>query len=156
MKAIEVSLQTGKPYSSFLTSQERKRPFDIEKIVLNRPREELFERINRRTTQMMEEGLLEEAEALYPYRHLNALNTVGYKELFAYMDGQYDLSTAVELIRRNTRRYAKRQLTWFARDGEMIWKQAEELRRVHLTSSRAAPFKLSFDKISHSALLHSK
>ena len=123
MKAIEVSLQTGKPYSTFLTAQDRKRPFDIEKIVLNRPREELFERINHRTDQMMEEGLLKEAETLYSYRHLNALNTVGYKELFDYMDGQYDLNTAVELIRRNTRRYAKRQLTWFARDREMIWRQ---------------------------------
>ena len=128
MKAIEVSLQTGKPYSSFLTAREQKRPFDIEKIVLNRPREELFERINRRTTLMIEEGLQEEAEALYPYRHLNALNTVGYKELFAYMDGQYDWDTAVELIRRNTRRYAKRQLTWFARDKEMIWQHPDELR----------------------------
>jgi len=128
MKAIEVSLQTGKPYSSFLTSQERIRPFDIVKIALNRPREELFERINRRTTLMMEEGLLEEARALYPYRHLNALNTVGYKELFSCMDGEYDLGTAVELIRRNTRRYAKRQLTWFARDREMIWMNMEELR----------------------------
>ena len=128
MKAIEVSLQTGKPYSSFLTAQERKRPFEIEKIVINRPREELFDRINRRTTQMMEKGLLQEVEVLYPYRHLNALNTVGYKELFACMDGQYDLDTAVELIRRNTRRYAKRQLTWFARDKEMIWMQPEELK----------------------------
>ena len=125
MKAIEVSLQTGKPYSSFLTEQERKRPFDIEKIVLNRPREELFERINHRTTLMMEEGLPEEARALYPYRHLNALNTVGYKELFAYIDGQCDFDTATELIRRNTRRYAKRQLTWFARDKDMIWQQAD-------------------------------
>ncbi|MDR1171050.1 MAG: tRNA (adenosine(37)-N6)-dimethylallyltransferase MiaA [Bacteroidales bacterium] len=130
MKAIEVSLQTGKPYSSFLTAQEQKRPFDIKKIVLNRPREELFERINRRTTQMMEEGLLEEARALYPYRHLNALNTVGYKELFAYMDGQYDLDTAVELIRRNTRRYAKRQLTWFARDKEMTWLLPEQYKDI--------------------------
>jgi len=129
MKAIEVSLQTGKPYSSFLTAHECKRPFDIEKIVLNRPREELFERINSRTTVMMEEGLLEEAKALYPYRHLNALNTVGYKELFAYMDGQYDLDTAVDMIRRNTRRYAKRQLTWFARDKEMIWRNPDELRK---------------------------
>ena len=127
MKAIEVSLQTGKPYSSFLTAKEQKRPFDIVKIALNRPREELFERINLRTTTMMEEGLLEEAHALYPYRHLNALNTVGYKELFAYMDGLHDLNTAVELIRRNTRRYAKRQLTWFARDKEMIWMQPGEL-----------------------------
>jgi len=116
MKAIEVCLQTGKPYSSFLTALERKRPFEIEKILLNRPREELFERINLRTTNMMEQGLLEEAKALYPHRHLNALNTVGYKELFAYIDGKHDLNTAVELIRRNTRRYAKRQLTWFARE----------------------------------------
>jgi tRNA dimethylallyltransferase len=116
MKAIEVSLQTGKPYSSFLTAQQRKRPFDIEKIIIERPREELYERINHRTTLMMEQGLLEEAQKLYSFRHLNALNTVGYKELFAYMDGQHDLDTAIELIRRNTRRYAKRQLTWIARD----------------------------------------
>ena len=128
MKAVEVSLQTGKPYSSFLTDQERKRPFEIEKYVLNRPREELFERINRRATLMMEEGLPEEARVLYPYRHLNALNTVGYKELFAYMDGRYDLDTAVELIRRNTRRYAKRQLTWFVRDKEMIWRDADKFK----------------------------
>ena len=126
MKAIEVSLQTGKPYSSFLTAKQQKRPFEIETFVLNRPREELFERINRRTTQMMEEGLLEEAEALYAYRHLNALNTVGYKELFACMNEQYDLDTAVELIRRNTRRYAKRQLTWFVRDKETIWLHPEQ------------------------------
>jgi tRNA dimethylallyltransferase len=116
MKAIEVSLQTGKPYSSFLTAQKRKRPFDIEKIVMNCPsREELYNKINARTTKMMEEGLLEEAEKLYPHRHLNALNTVGYKELFDYFDGTHDLRTAVELIQRNTRRYAKRQITWFAK-----------------------------------------
>ena len=126
MKAIEVSLQTGKPYSSFLTAKQQNRPFEIEMFVLNRPREELFERINRRTTQMMEEGLLEEAETLYAYRHLNALNTVGYKELFACMDGLHDRDTAVELIRRNTRRYAKRQLTWFARDKEAIWLHPEQ------------------------------
>ena len=113
MKAIEICLQTGNPYSSFLTAQERKRPFEIEKILLNRPREELFERINRRTTMMMELGLLEEAQKLYPYRRLNALNTVGYKELFEHFDGRHDLDTAIELIRRNTRRYAKRQMTWF-------------------------------------------
>ena len=126
MKAIEVSLQTGKPYSSFLTAKEQKRPFEIVKVALNRPREELFERINRRTTAMMDEGLLEEAQALYPYRRLNALNTVGYKELFAYIDKLHDLNTAVELIRRNTRRYAKRQLTWFARDKEMIWLNSDQ------------------------------
>lgn len=126
MKAIEVSLQTGRPYSTFLTAQKRKRPFDIRKIVLSRPREDLFDRINRRTTLMIEEGLPEEAEALYPYRHLNALNTVGYKELFACMDGLCDLTTAVELIRRNTRRYAKRQLTWFARDKDTTWLHPEQ------------------------------
>ena len=119
MKAIEVCLQTGKPYSSFLTAQHRKRPFEIEKIVLTLPREELFNRINRRTTLMMEQGLLEEVKNLYPYRNLNALNTVGYKELFAYLDGRHSLETAVDLIQRNTRRYAKRQLTWFAKyEGE--------------------------------------
>ena len=132
MKAIEVSLQTGKPYSSFLTTEQRKRHFDVEKIVLNRPRNELFERINLRTTQMMNEGLLEEAEALYSFRHLNALNTVGYKELFAYMDGQCNLETAVELIRRNTRRYAKRQLTWFARGSDMIWMHPEGLKYINV------------------------
>ena len=115
MKAIEVCIQTGRPYSSFLTAQPRIRPFEIEKIALTRPREELFERINRRTIKMMEQGLLEEARQLYPQRHLNALNTVGYKELFAHFDGQHDLDTAVELISRNTRRYAKRQLTWLAK-----------------------------------------
>ena len=135
MKAIEVSLQTGKPYSSFLTAQQQKRPFEIEKIVLNRPREELFERINQRTTLMMEEGLLEEAEALYPYRHLNALNTVGYKELFAYMDGLHDRDTAVELIRRNTRRYAKRQLTWFTRDKETMWLHPEQCLKAVIRCS---------------------
>ncbi|MDR1671873.1 MAG: tRNA (adenosine(37)-N6)-dimethylallyltransferase MiaA [Bacteroidales bacterium] len=120
-KAIEVCLQTGKPYSSFLTGMQRTRPFDTVKIALNRPREELFDRINRRTCEMMKTGLLEEAEQLFPYRHLNALNTVGYRELFDYMTGACSLETATELIRRNTRRYAKRQLTWFARDRTWQW-----------------------------------
>jgi tRNA dimethylallyltransferase len=135
MKAIEVSLQTGKPYSTFLTAKKQQRPFDIQKTVLYRPREELFDRINRRTTLMMEEGWLEEAEALYPYRHLNALNTVGYKELFACMDGRYNIDAALELIRRNTRRYAKRQLTWFARDRETTWLHPEQcLSQVRIDS----------------------
>ncbi len=127
MKAIEVCLQTGRPYSSFLTAQHRPRPFEIVKIALNRPREELYENINRRAGIMMDEGLLEEVKELYPNRHLNALNTVGYKELFAYMDGQHDLDTAVELIRRNTRRYAKRQLTWFARDKAYQWMHPDHI-----------------------------
>ena len=128
MKAIEVSLQTGKPYSSFLTAQQRKRPFDIEKIAISRPRKELFDRINKRTAIMIEQGLLEEAKSLYPFRHLNALNTVGYKELFAFMDDLHNLETAIELIRRNTRHYAKRQLTWLTRDKDINWRSAEELK----------------------------
>jgi tRNA dimethylallyltransferase len=134
MKAIEVSLQTGRPYSSFLTSQSRVRPFKITKIVLNRPREELFDNINRRTDRMMEAGLLEEARALYPFRHQNALNTVGYKELFACMDGLSDLDTAVELIRRNTRRYAKRQLTWFARDRDCLWIHPDHIDEISISA----------------------
>ncbi len=130
MKAIEVSLQTGKPYSSFLTSQKRNRNFQIIKIGLNRPREELFDRINRRTLIMMEEGLLQEAESLYPYKKLNALNTVGYKELFGYMDGIYDLETAIGLIQRNTRHYAKRQLSWFSRDPETIWLHPDDTEKI--------------------------
>ncbi|MDR1667820.1 MAG: tRNA (adenosine(37)-N6)-dimethylallyltransferase MiaA [Bacteroidales bacterium] len=127
IKALEVCLQTGKPYSSFLTHTPRKRPFKMLKIVLNRPREELFDRINRRTDRMMDDGLLCEAESLLPYRRLNALNTVGYKELFDYMDGACELETAITLIRRNTRHYAKRQLAWFARDPETKWIHPEEL-----------------------------
>ena len=127
MKAIEVSLQTGQPYSSFLTSQSRKRPFDIITIGLTRPREELFSNINARTSLMMEKGLLDEVDALFAFRHLNALNTVGYKELFAYREGQSDLDTAIELIRRNTRRYAKRQLTWFSRNTDTIWMHPDDI-----------------------------
>ncbi len=134
MKAIEVCLQTGMPYSSFLTAQQRTRPFGIVKILPDRPREELFERINRRTDIMMEKGLLAEAESLYPHRRLNALNTVGYKELFAYMDGVHDLNTATELIRRNTRHYAKRQLTWFGRDAEMIRMHPDKIDEIIRTA----------------------
>ena len=116
IRAIEVSLQMGQPYSSFLKSVKKPRPFDIEKIFLTRPREELFQRIHARTQQMMENGWLDEARALYPLRHLNALNTVGYKELFAYFDGQMSLEQAIVDIQTHTRRYAKRQMTWFQRD----------------------------------------
>ncbi|MDR2038558.1 MAG: tRNA (adenosine(37)-N6)-dimethylallyltransferase MiaA [Bacteroidales bacterium] len=136
MKAIEVSLQTGKPYSSFLTAKQRKRPFEILKIGLNRPREELFANINRRTEIMMDTGLLDEIHRLYPFRHLNALNTVGYKELFAYLDETHDLDTAIELIKRNTRRYAKRQLTWFARDPEIQWMHPDETEGIIDLSKR--------------------
>ena len=115
-RAVEVSLQMGKPYSSFLHSTPKERNFHIEKYYLNRPREELFDRIGKRVDKMMELGLLEEARSLYPYRELNALNTVGYKELFDYFDGKCSLEQAVEDIKTHTRRYAKRQLTWFKRE----------------------------------------
>ncbi len=119
--AIEICRMTGKPYSQLRTNPRKKRNFDIIKIGLNRPREELFERIARRVDTMIQEGLEEEARRLYPLRQLNSLNTVGYKELFAYFDGIYDLQTAIEKIKRNTRVYAKKQLTWFKRDASIAW-----------------------------------
>lgn len=118
---VELSLTTGKPYSSLRTNTRKERPFRILKIALERSREELYERINTRVSQMMEDGLLEEAKAVYPLRRLNSLQTVGYRELFGYLDGEYDLQRAVELIRQNTRHYAKRQMTWFRRDKEIHW-----------------------------------
>ena len=119
--ALEICHMTGKTYTSFRTSQKKQRPFEIIKIGLNRAREELYQRINRRVDQMMEEGLLEEARMMLPYREANALNTVGYKELFNYFDGVWNLSEAVERIKGNTRRYARKQLTWFKRDTQMRW-----------------------------------
>lgn len=118
---VELSLATGNPYSTLRTNTRKERPFRILKIALERPREQLYERINTRVTQMMEAGLLKEAKAVYPLRHLNSLQTVGYRELFGYLDGEYDLQRAVELIRQNTRHYAKRQMTWFRRDKDIHW-----------------------------------
>lgn len=117
MRAVEVSLQMGQPYSDFLKNNRKQRDFDIVKVCLTRPREELFDRINKRTRLMMGQGWLEEAKALYPFRHLNSLNTVGYKELFDYFDGRLTLEQAITDIQTHTRRYAKRQMTWFKRDG---------------------------------------
>ena len=119
--ALEVCIQSGKPYSSFRSETKKERPFVIEKIGLNRPREILYNRINERVDIMMGNGLLEEAKNLYPYKHLNALNTVGYKELFNYFDGIWTLDFAVQMIKQNSRRYAKKQLTWFNRDSEISW-----------------------------------
>jgi tRNA dimethylallyltransferase len=121
LKALEVCLITGKPYSSFLTQPKRERDFVLLKIGLNMNREDLYNRINLRVDEMMENGLVEEAETLYTSRHLNALNTVGYKELFDYFDGHITIEKAIELIKRNSRHYAKRQLTWFMRDKEIHW-----------------------------------
>lgn len=115
IRAIEVSLQMKKPYSACLNQEKQTRNFNIEKYYLNRPREILFDRINRRVDMMMEQGLLEEAKRLYPHRELNALNTVGYKETFDFLDGKCSLERAVEDIKTHTRRYAKRQITWFKR-----------------------------------------
>jgi tRNA dimethylallyltransferase len=122
LRALEVCLATGKPYSYF-RSQNRKveRSFNIIRIGLYREREILYDRINRRVDRMMDEGLLEEVRKLSPYRHLNALQTVGYQEFFPYMDGEYGLEEAIRLLKRNSRRYAKRQMTWFRKDQEMHW-----------------------------------
>ena len=116
IRAIEVCMVSGKPFSSFRKQQAKKRNFKTVKIILQREREELYHRINKRVDNMMNEGLLEEVKKLYDYKDCNALQTVGYKELFAYFDGEWDLETAIEEIKKNTRRYAKRQMTWFRRD----------------------------------------
>ena len=128
--ALEICLMTGKTYTSFRKREKRQRPFNIIKIGLNRPREELYDRINRRVDQMMADGLLEEAKALYPRRHLNALNTVGYKELFDYIDGRWPLEEAVERIKGNTRRYARKQLTWFKKDESIRWFHPDETETI--------------------------
>lgn len=119
--ALEVCYTTGRPYSSFLTKERKQRPFSIFKIGLRRERQELFTRINKRVDAMMEEGMLDEARRLYPLRKENALNTVGYKELFRYLDGEWELPFAIEKIKRNTREYAKKQMTWFAHDLGIQW-----------------------------------
>ena len=115
--AIEICLEAGVPYSQLRVRRRAERPFRIVKVAIDMPREQLFDRINRRVELMMEQGLLEEARRVYPLRHLNSLNTVGYKELFAYFDGEMDLPTATARIAKNTRVYAKKQLTWLARQG---------------------------------------
>lgn len=128
--ALEICYQSGKPYSSFLTRTRKARPFRIIKLGLNRERDELFSRINKRVLQMLDMGLEEEARRVYPHRDLNSLNTVGYKELFRYFDGEWTLAQAVEKIQRNTRVYAKKQLTWFQRDGEIHWFHPDERNRL--------------------------
>lgn len=119
--AVEICLQAGRPYSELRTNSVKQRPFRIVKIGLNLPREQLFDRINHRVEKMIEAGLIDEARRFYPQRHLNSLNTVGYKELFAWMDGTMDYDTAVARIQKNTRVYAKKQLTWYAKDTDMHW-----------------------------------
>lgn len=119
--ALEVCIMTGKPYSSFRTNTIKERPFEIIRIGLNRPRELLYERINARVDQMIENGLIEEARKFYPYKHLNSLNTVGYKELFKHFDGEWTLEFAIEKIKQHSRNYARKQLSWFNRSDDIHW-----------------------------------
>ena len=126
-RALEVCYQTGKTFTSFRSGNTVKRDFDIKKYALLWEREALIERIDKRVDIMMEQGLLEEAKSLYPKRHLNALNTVGYKELFAFFDGQCSLPEAVELIKIHTRQYAKRQMTWLRKDKSYTWITPDEM-----------------------------
>jgi tRNA dimethylallyltransferase len=121
IRALEICETSGRPYSAFLKKQKCKRDFEIIKIGLQRPREELFRRINLRTDTMIENGLEQEAKGLFELRHLNALNSFGYKELFEFFEGKISREQAIGLIKRNTRRYAKRQMTWWSKDGEITW-----------------------------------
>ena len=133
MRAIEVYMITGKPYSFFRKGRQKERNFKVVKFGIQIPREELITRINRRVDQMIADGLIEEAKANYTYRRQNALNTVGYKEIFEYLDGNCALEEAVEKIKINTRRYAKRQMTWFRKDPDIIWIKPENLNeRIRL------------------------
>lgn len=126
LKALEVIAQTGKTYSSQRTGKVKERPFEIELVGLKMDRDKLYERIDRRVDVMLEMGLENEAKNLFPYRDLNSLNTVGYKEFFDYFEGKYDYDEAVRLIKRNSRRYAKRQKTWFSRYQQMTWFERDD------------------------------
>ena len=130
LHALEICHQTGKPYSSFLSHSKKERPFNILKIGLTRPREEMYERINLRVLKMMDDGLEEEARQVYPLRHHNSLNTVGYKELFDFFDGTTDLEEAVRRIQSNTRRYMRKQETWFKRDKTIKWFAPTEIKEI--------------------------
>lgn len=119
--ALEVCIMTGKPYSSFRLNTIKERPFEIIKVGFNRPRPELYDRINKRVDEMIKDGLEEEARQLYPMKHLNSLNTVGYKEMFEYFDGNWTLEEAIDKIKQHSRNYARKQLSWFNRDKSIVW-----------------------------------
>jgi tRNA dimethylallyltransferase len=121
IRALEICDATGKPYSSFLTGEKKQREFNILKVGIRRPRKELYDRIDNRVDKMIADGLEQEVINLLPFRGKNSLDTVGYKEFFGFFDGQYDISKTIELIKRNSRRYAKRQMTWWGRDSEINW-----------------------------------
>jgi tRNA dimethylallyltransferase len=128
--ALEICLMTGRPYSSFRTSPNKERPFSILKIGLDCNRAELHHRINQRVDKMVEAGLEEEAHGVYPLKHLNSLNTVGYREFFAHFNGEITKEKAIELIKRNSRRYARKQLTWFRKDAEMNWFTPQDSAKI--------------------------
>ncbi len=130
LRALEVIRSSGKPYSSFKKAAKKERPFDIVKIALELPREQLYERINKRVDEMMNAGLLEEVAKYKEFQHNQALQTVGYKELFSYLDGEMDLAKAVELIKRNSRRYAKRQITWLKKNEDYTWLAPNDLSKI--------------------------
>jgi tRNA dimethylallyltransferase len=130
LHAVEVCQMTGKTFTSFRRNTVRQRPFKIIKIGINQNREILYQRINQRVDRMMEMGLLEEVRSVYPFRNLNSLNTVGYKELFTYFDNQCSLAEAVDLIKRNSRKYARKQLTWFRKDNEIHWFEPEQIQEI--------------------------
>lgn len=130
LHALEICHQTGLPYSSFMTSSKKERSFNVVKIALRREREELYERINNRVLKMMDEGFLEEAKKVYPFRHLNSLNTVGYKELFDFFDGKTDLPEAIRRIQSNTRRYMRKQETWFKKDKDIVWFSPTDIKEI--------------------------
>ncbi|SHN00172.1 tRNA dimethylallyltransferase [Cyclobacterium lianum] len=130
IRALEVCLSTGKPYSHYRVRERKQRPFRTIKLALCREREELYSRIEQRMDAMIRQGLFEEAAGLYPYRRLNALQTVGYQEIFGYMEGDYDKTEAIRLLKRNSRRYAKRQLTWFRRDPDYTWFHPEKSTEI--------------------------
>lgn len=135
--ALEICYMTGQTYTSFRTRSTKERPFHIIKVGLTRDREELYDRINRRVDIMMQDGLLEEVRSVYAYKHLNSLNTVGYKEMFKYLDGEWDLDFAVEKIKQNSRIYSRKQMTWFKRDTDIRWfhpDQKEEILQHILTN----------------------
>ena len=128
--ALEICYMTGKTYTSFRTRSTKERPFRIIKIGLRREREELYDRINRRVDEMMQEGLLEEAKNVYGYKHLNSLNTVGYKEMFQYLDGEWTLDFAIEKIKQNSRIYSRKQMTWFKRDTDITWFHPDQKEEI--------------------------
>ena len=128
--ALEICYMTGKTYTSFRTRSIKERPFRIIKIGLTRDREELYDRINRRVDEMMKEGLLEEAKRVYQYKHLNSLNTVGYKEMFMYLDGEWTLDFAIEKSKQNSRIYSRKQMTWFKRDTDITWFHPDQKEEI--------------------------